>query len=98
MLYIPRWTLEAMEGGIGLEVLEVPEVMCCALICTLEAVEDTLCLPEVVEVMRCESFCTRLWRLSSVFPSRLGRRVTTNDAGYTELKDRERSNEFKLDK
>jgi len=49
------YMLEAVEGGFGLlevsEVLEMPEVIRCALLCMLlEAMEGELCLLEVLEV------------------------------------------------
>jgi hypothetical protein len=40
-----------------LEVLEVPEVMCCVLFCMLEVVEGGLCLLEALEVMLCVLLC-----------------------------------------
>ena len=48
--------LRAVKGELFLlEVLAVPEVMCCVLLCIFEAVEGGLYLPEVLEVMRSSS-------------------------------------------
>ena len=52
MLEVRVCKLEAVEGGFGL--LEVPEVIRCALLCMLlEAVEGGLCSLEALEVQRC---------------------------------------------
>ena len=44
------------RGGRAL-LLEEPEVMLCMLLCTLEAVEGTLCSLEALEVMFCRVLC-----------------------------------------
>ena len=47
------------------EVLEMPEVIRCALLCMLEAVEDRLCSLEALEVLRfggLGSVCRMRWR------------------------------------
>ena len=46
------------------EALEVSEVMCCVLLCMLEAVDDELCLLEELGVMRC-LLEDAVWRVGS---------------------------------
>ena len=57
MLEVHVCKLKAVEGGFGLlealEVLEMPEVIRCALLCMLlEAVEGMLCSLEVLEALQ----------------------------------------------